>query len=95
MSILKELYNGNICPCERSVRKGSEFHRLSQIISETESRLLTGLTAEQKALYEVIFENIYQQQDISETEIFAEGFRLGASTMLEVLIEPEKQLPQI
>ncbi len=92
MSILKDLYYGNINPSERYIKRGSEYQKLSRLLSENEDKLLASLDEDGKRLYESILEGRYQQEDIAETETFVEGFRLGAQIMLEILTEPEKQL---
>ncbi len=34
MSILEELYDGNIVPMERDIRRGSEYHKILKRIDE-------------------------------------------------------------
>ena len=38
MSILEELYDGNIVPMERDIRRGSEYHKILKKIDEQEER---------------------------------------------------------
>lgn len=95
MSILEELYNGNIAPIERAVKKGSEYYRLCKAVAEKEDKLFEELSCEKKAMYESIAESRLMIESISEEEIFIDGFRLGAQIMLEIINEPDKQLLQI
>lgn len=89
MSILEELYNGNINPVERFVKKESEYQRISRDISKRQDSLYKTLTQEEREIYEDIFENNYKLEYISEKEGFIQGFRLGAKIMLEILTEPK------
>ena len=52
MSILEELYNGNICPGNREVKKGSDFHKISLSIIETEEKLFKTLGQDEQELCE-------------------------------------------
>ena len=40
MSILEELYNGNIAPIERSIKKGSEYYKLCKAAAEKKRSFL-------------------------------------------------------
>lgn len=95
MSILEELYNGNIAPIERSMKKGSEYYKLCKAVSEKEEKLFEELSCEKKAMYESIAERRLMLESISEKEIFIDGFRLGAQIMLEIINEPNNQLLHI
>ncbi|MEE1239379.1 MAG: hypothetical protein UHO61_05595 [Acutalibacteraceae bacterium] len=92
MSILEELYNGNIAPIERSIKKGSEYYKLCKAAAEKKEKLFEELSCEKKAIYESIAESKLMIESISEEEIFIYGFRLGAQIMLEIINEPDKQL---
>ena len=95
MSIIEELYNGNIAPIESSIKKGSEYYKLCKAVAEKEEKLFEELSCEKKAMYESIVESKLMLESISEEEIFIDGFRLGAQIMLEIINEPDKQLLQI
>ena len=95
MTILENLYNGNINIVEKSIKKGSEYDRLTKIASELEDKLMESISGQEKELFESIFITRFQQEDIMLTETFIEGFRLGAQIMLEVLSEPKRQFTPI
>ena len=95
MTALENLYNGNINPCCKTIKKGSEYDKLSKSLLEKEEHLIKDFNNDQKKLYESIFEDRFDQEDIYLKETFIEGFRLGAQIMLEVLTEPDKQLIDI
>lgn len=92
MSALEELYNGNVCPCDRYVKKGSEYQKLSLLLNENEDTFLKMLSEDARTLYESIMEIHFQQAAISEKELFIDGFRLGAQIMQEIYLEPNRQL---
>ena len=95
MLILEELYDGNIAPMERDIRRGSEYHKILKRIDEQQKSLALSLSREDMALYESIAESKCMLDAISEKEMFIEGFRLGAQIMLEVLTEPDRELMPI
>ena len=43
MSILEELYDGNIAPMERDIRRGSEYHKILKRIDEQQKSLALSL----------------------------------------------------
>ncbi len=95
MSVLEELYYGNISIAERAIKKGSEYDRLIKVGIEFENKLMKSMNKQQKELFENVFTTRFEQEDIMLTETFVEGFRLGAQIMLEVFSEPKRQLTSI
>ena len=95
MTVLENLYNGNINLADKSIKRGSEYDRLAQVSSELEDKLRESISKQEKQIYEELFEIRFQQEDIMLTETFVEGFRLGAQIMLEIFSEPKRQLVPI
>ena len=95
MTILENLYNGNINIAERAIKKGSEYDRLDKLSLELANKFIKGKSKQEKQLFEQILELIYNQEEILLTDTFAEGFRLGAQIMLEVFTEPKRQFTPI
>lgn len=85
MTILEELYNGNVNPLARFIKDESEYQKLNHQVSEYIDKLMVSLNDEEKQLYEKIADGICGMGYISEKETFIEGFRLGAQMMLEVI----------
>ena len=52
MSILKELYYGNIEPANRLMKRGGEYERITRQLVKDEEALVSLLTAEAKGLQE-------------------------------------------
>ncbi len=95
MSTLEKLYYGNVNPCERFIKKESEYHKLTMQLLDKEENLLKTVSSAEKALYEQIIEIKGEQENFSEKEMFIDGFRLGAQIMLEILTQPESQFDKV
>ena len=85
MNILHDLWRG-ISPCERRVRKGSEFAKLLHSSAELEAAFCKGLTKEQIQAYDELNNSQMQMMSLAEEECFIEGFQIGARMILDVLI---------
>ncbi len=85
MAILEELYNGNIVPSEKFIKKGGEYQKVNDELSEKIEKLTCTLNSKEKDLCEEIGDGICKLSYISEKECFIEGFRLGAQIMREIL----------
>ena len=89
MSILKELYLGNIVPNERD---GSpEYTKALSAVVRSQEAMLATMTEEQKELYNAYHEAETDMRLLSEQETFAEGFTLGAQIMMEVLMRNQME----
>ena len=85
MSIIEELYYGNICPCELSNVRTEEYKNALKKCVEYEKRLLETLSNEQRELYDKMMENRVAFETAEGIEKFKSGFKLGAKFMLESL----------
>jgi len=85
MSILDELFIGNVNPMEMYVVKDSEYHALSVKIVELFEKFKPTLSAEQADLYTQIDELTTRRAYVSEKERYINGFCTGSKIMLEVL----------
>ncbi len=85
MSILEELYNGNINPLERYIKNGSEYQKLNNQLTECLDELMLLLDNRGKQLCEKIGDNIADLSCISEKECFIEGFCMGTQMMWEIM----------
>ncbi len=92
MAILEELYNGNINPSEKYIKRGSEYHELNVELVEQIEEFTQALTDAQKQKYEKIIEGIYGLNAIIEHERFEDGFCLGAKLILEIIGYESKNL---
>ena len=94
MTILENLWYGNIAPYVRAVKHGSEYEKLVEAGSGYEDILLSELSPDGKKAYDEFWKIEDSRVDISECDAFIKGFRLGMKIMLEVL-DNSTQLPQI
>ncbi|MBE6708259.1 MAG: hypothetical protein E7578_03335 [Ruminococcaceae bacterium] len=87
MTILKELYNGNICPGEKFVKKSGEYQKLMIKLSGCVDKLIPMIGDEGRDLWDEIRETELSMEVISDRESFIDGFCIGARMMLEVMSE--------
>ena len=85
ISILEELFYGNICPNTDCRSQDKETKQLMGYIADHHDNLLSTLNDQQKELLEK-FDDCYNElTDINEREIFAYAFKLGMKIAIEVL----------
>ena len=87
MSILEELWYGNIEPAEYDIAPSKEYKDLLQLISRNEDKLLATMTDTQKELFTKYADCVREYQTVAENLLFQNSFRLGARIMLEVMRE--------
>ena len=85
MFFLHDLWMGRISPIERSIQKSSEFDALLSQSAQQEADFCRGLTQDQKATYEELYDKHIRMMAISEEECFIEGFQMGARIILDIL----------
>ena len=85
MSIIEELYYGNICPCEMPIIKTEEYQTALKKLVDYEKSLLETLSNEQRELYNKMMENKIVVEMTESVEKFKSGFKLGAKFMQESL----------
>ncbi len=82
-SILKELYDGNIHPDERSHKRGSEYGQAVSSFAEASEKFLSMLDESQARAYDV--EAARDKMDYLDlTDRFIYGVRFGFMTAMEV-----------
>ena len=96
MSVLHELFYGNIRPNDKHFEHDSQCAKFSKIISENRQNLidfLRGIGAEEEL--HMLSQMINAQNEIncfSECEYFIEGFRLGSEVILDTFVTPQKNV---
>ena len=85
MSILEELWYGNIEPAEYDISPDKNYKEMLQLISRNEDKLLATMTDEQKELFAKYADCVREYQVMSEYLLFQNSFRLGGRMMLEVM----------
>ena len=85
MSILEELWYGNVTPNQRSVGQDDRTRKLGGYLLRHEEKLIPLLSEEAKAIYEKIRDNQEELRRLDEREAFCRGFRLGARIAYETM----------
>ncbi|MBQ6868177.1 MAG: hypothetical protein IJO16_05875 [Clostridia bacterium] len=85
MTILEELFYGNISPFEKYIRPKSKYADVSHCLTKHSEELRALLDKEGKNLYDKIENDYADMNCISEKERFIEGFCLGARIILEIM----------
>ena len=85
MSIIDELWYGNISPCDGGAKKESEYAELLGYVARHKDELQKRLNGEEKEILEKLIDCTNEMYGISEREAFAQGFTLGARLVIEVM----------
>ena len=87
--ILKKLYYGEICPCEKPAPQTERCIENRKTICDTEEQLLDKFPDCKELLY-IYTDALHIETQLECEADFARGFRLGAALMFDVL-ETERQ----
>ena len=85
MTILKDLWYGNVRPTERSIIRGGKLDKLMNILCQNEDNLMGSLTDKQKESFEKFKDCQSEITDYLETEAFTQGFIIAVKLMVEVM----------
>ena len=85
MTILEDLWYGNVRPTERSIVRGSKLDNLMKLICQNEDDLMGGLTDKQKESFGKFKDCQSEITDYLETEAFTQGFTIAVKLMVEVM----------
>ena len=87
MSILEELWYGNIDPMEAIGSGGSKYKELMGLMAKNREKIAEKLNEEMQEVLETYDDNIREMDAIAEKEAFIYGFRLGMRLATESLID--------
>ena len=85
MTMLKDLWYGNIAPHRWSIKKGSQAERTLSLVAKHDDTLRSMLSDTQKEEYIKLYDCQSELTDILEREAFAEGFSLAVKIMIDVI----------
>ena len=95
MFILEELWQGNITPNVRQMQDGGAYQKAMSKITELSDAFAKELSEDGKQAFKD-YENLQMELfDISDTDAFIRGVRIGVKLMLDVLLPYDSPLPQI
>ena len=87
MLFLEEFWNGNISPGEGRYHAKKEYKEVWRLVEQTEDKLKERLSSEDFELFTQYQEAEARAGDIEDSDIFIEGFRMGARVILDVLLK--------
>ncbi|MGN0998617.1 MAG: DUF6809 family protein [Faecousia sp.] len=88
MSILEELWYGNVYPSEQTIGKDSEYTQALHKVVDEKEHLITSLTPEIQKAIEKLMDAQMDVAVIAERDAFVMGFRLAVQIMVDGLSDP-------
>ena len=85
MDTLEDLYYGNLFPHKKVSKLDDEMKELLGLLNRNEEKLIATLSDEQKETFEKYKDCNREISQISEREIFLNGFRLCARIIIYVV----------
>ena len=83
MTLLEDIWYGNIRPVERFVDGNTEYKGLLQLVSKNRETLENELSQKQLEFFEKYNASASEMASVSETAAFQYGFSLGVQIMTE------------
>lgn len=87
MSILEDLWCGNIRPSEYDVSSCSEYAEALERINQIEEEFRDTLSDKQKALFARYTESVRSFHALADYLLFQSSFKLGARITLEAIMK--------
>ena len=87
MSILEDLWSGNVRPSEYDVSSCSEYAATLERINQVEGKLWDTLSDEQKELFARYTESVQDFHALADYLLFQSSFKLGARMIHEVIMK--------
>ena len=87
ISMIKELWRGNICPQTDSRNNSPEMKELMEYMARHHDNLLKTMTDEQKEVFEKFDDCWSEYMSLAEASIFEYAFKLGMQSAIETLTE--------
>lgn len=85
--ILQQLYRGDLCPAEHTVRGNAEYDALSRQSLKDFTLFTDKLDKDMQEEFDLLMEHYLELSFIEKTQCFTDGFRIGAGVMCEVFYE--------
>ena len=83
MTILENLWYGNIRPVEEFLEGNAEYKNLLRLVGKNRENFEATLSPEQAELFEKYDSAVKEMNAAAEVEAFSYGFRLGVRLMTE------------
>ncbi len=91
MYVLDKLWRGKLSPNEQCVVYGSEYSDLGFKASQLSKQLVSALSDEGKKIFQEYQDIREQMCQISEEDMFVNGFRTGVGLLLDAIGTYESQ----
>ena len=88
--ILSQLYNGNIRPIEREIKKGSQCHTLSNEVNDLGEEITKLLDEDGLKLFNAYSESYGKLLHLNSEERFIQGFKMGGSLAIEIIYKDDE-----
>ena len=85
MTVLDDLWYGNIAPSEQFLRDNTHFKKLVPVMADDREKLSENLTAEQNECLEKYDDTFNEMHSLAEVEAFKFGFKLAATLLFETI----------
>ena len=85
MKTLEDMWSEGLPANPHGTATNQQCRDLYELLRRNEQELLPLLPEKAKEVYEKMKDNLMELGQVSECEIFTQGFRLGARIMLDVL----------
>ena len=83
MTVLEDLWYGNISPVENFVEGNMDYKGLLRLVSKNREALESELSPKQLELFDKYNDSVNEMNSKSETAAFQYGFSLGVRLMVE------------
>ena len=83
MTLIENLWYGDIAMNECGIENHDEYNKLTQLIMKQEGDLKKSLSKEQNEQYDKLRANLNGRLDLSTCDAFTVGFKLGVRMMIE------------
>ena len=91
MTLLEELWYGNVNPHEAILTENRRYKRLLSLMGRNRDELSETLTDKQQETLEKYDEAMNEMHSLAEVEAFSCGFRLGVWLMIEAGVPLTKE----
>ena len=91
MTLLEELWYGNVNPHEAILTENRRYKRLLSLMGRNRDELSETLTDKQQKTLEKYDEAMNEMHSLAEVEAFSCGFRLGVWLMIEAGVPLTKE----
>ena len=90
MTILEQIWYEELRPAEIIKPQSPQYKDSLDMANESERKLLNMLTDEEKELFHKYIDAKTDVYDMDNCDFFANGFRIGAKLMLEIMDNSKK-----